>query len=420
MNDDLTQAELILQNAVAAGEKCDLKDTENINHPDEISGSACSDNLIIRASFLKKVLIDSTAAQSNTAVHLIGATVKGQINLSGVSLRRPVFISESKFIPDSTGYDDSGIVATDSHLATLYLDRCVIDRSTNTDGSARYAVDMSRAMVDGSILLINSSLGGSVRAVGAVISGDFNLHGSKIGSKGTIEADRVRVSGQVFCREGFICEGGVRFPSARIGIDLDFRNGIFKSYKKYVAPVHINRAIIGGFCSFQNAKIYATGRNSIEGEDITLGTWLNLADGFRARGTVLLRRSTIGGNLNCQRGRIRRQINDVDQYAIDIENAQIGDYVFFRNATTLVGSIRMVGASIGANLEIGRSLLLNRYRVALNAERANISGNIMITPDATIVGGINMTGVTVEVVFYSGTLKFDRPILQDLLISISK
>jgi hypothetical protein len=117
---------------------------------------------------------------------------------------------------------------------------------------------------------------------------DFTLHSMELpeldlqGSwADTIQADRIKVHGSVFLRNGFRAENEIRLLGAQIDGDLDCTAGTFLGRRQ------VGRSRSGKALSAERARV--TGN-------------VFLRDGFRAEGDVSLGLAQIGGDLDCTAG----------------------------------------------------------------------------------------------------------------------
>jgi sRNA-binding regulator protein Hfq len=131
---------------------------------------------------------------------------------------------------------------------------------------------------DGEVNFLNAEIGGNLECDNATLRGAPLVGVS--GSGSALQADGINVKGNVFLREGFRAEGGVRLLGAQIGNTLECGNSVFTNPS-------------GG-------ALYAD-RINVKGS-------VFLRSGFRAEGEVRLLNAQIGSNLDCTSGTINGQL----------------------------------------------------------------------------------------------------------------
>jgi len=189
----------------------------------------------------------------------------------------------------------------------------------------------------------------------------LNLSGSF--SKG-IRADRICVRGGVFLRNGFECEGAVRFSLARIGGHFSCINS-----------------------SFKNA-----GDVSLTLENSTIRGSAFLRHGFSSIGEVRLQGAEIGGSIDCQGA----SLFNPDGHALNAEGVSVSGSVVLSRGFKSKGVVRLLGANIDEDLDCHAGLFENPEGVALGADSSNIGGNVLMTSGYTAFGETRFINVTVD------------------------
>jgi hypothetical protein len=181
-------------------------------------------------------------------VRLVGASIGGQLNLNGGTLRNPdgpALIVDRARIGDvfcNEGFDATGqfrLVQSDIQ-GSLVLNG---GRFSNPGGDA---ISADGARVAGAVFCGEGfSATGAVRLTAAQIDGTLELSGGTLSNPdGTaLIANRMRVAGSVFCRSGFVAAGTIGFDGATIVGQLDLTGGGFSEPSGYA--VSAERATIG-------------------------------------------------------------------------------------------------------------------------------------------------------------------------------
>ncbi len=194
----------------------------------------------------------------------------------------------------------------------------------------------------------------------------LNLRGTHVNG---INGDGLSVLRNVFLDEGFKSEREVNLSRARIGGDLNCRNG------QFLNPG--GRAL------------------SADGAEI-LGS-VFLSEGFRSKGEIRLPGVKIGGDLVC----FSSQFVNENATAILADRARItGDVQLARttrsnNRFRSFGNVRLVGTTIGGNLSCRGGSFMNKDCDALNAERAQINGYVFLDEDFAAMGRVSFFGANI-------------------------
>ena len=186
---------------------------------------------------------------------------------------------------------------------------------------------------------------------------------------GPITADGLQVDHALHMRNGFRASGEVRLLCARIGANFDCQDARFSNPNEY------------GF--------------ALGADGIIVTHDVMLRDGFEARGGVRLPGASIGGNFDCGNGRF---INpDAKAYALTADGINVTGNVFLRHDFEADGGVRLLGATIGGNLDCdnGRFIEPRPYGCALIAERTAVTGSVFLSNGVHAIGKMNFTASSV-------------------------
>ncbi len=196
--------------------------------------------------------------------------------------------------------------------------------------------------VTGSVFLRNGfSSEGEVRLLGAEIGGSLECDGSTFknpaqkdvpGSGKALFADRIKVTGSVFLRNGFISDGEVRLLGAEIGGNLDCERGMFKN------PAQKEVKGSGDALSADGMKVKGS---------------VFLRNGFSAEGEVRLLGAEIGGNLDCVHGTFHNPAQKEvpgSGKALIADRIKVTGGVFLSDGFSAEGEVRLPGTEIGGDL----------------------------------------------------------------------
>ena len=367
--------------------------------------------------------------QAEGNVSLVGATIGGDLNCSGGILSNPTGSALSCDGASITGKISlSDCFKADGNVslvgATIGGDlNCSGGILSNPTGSA---LSCDGARITGKVSLSDCfKADGKVSLVGATIGGDLNCSGGILSSpKGSaLSCDGASITGNVSLSDGFKADGGVRLLGATIGANLDCDGGILSNPTgnalscdgaKITGNIFLNntfradgkvsllRATIGGDldCSagiLISSAIYSSGiligradsSMSCDGAKITGNVILN--NGFKAEGEVRLVGATIGEDVNCDSGILMGGGGP----ALSCDRATVAGNFFLRYGFKTEGEVILVGATIGANLDCDGGILSNPTGNALSCDGAKIMGNVFLNKGFKAEGEVRLVGATI-------------------------
>jgi hypothetical protein len=377
------------------------------------------------ASMIDQGIFLCDGFRSNGTICLEYATTKGRVDCSGGQ-----FINSGGDALDADGIEVRGDVLLDNGFKAEGMVSLV---GANIGGNLEcnqgvfsnagsVAINAERLKVGGDVFLCKGSWGKSskVRAEGFIANGEVKLGRAEIG--GTLEctgglfnnsgspqpainAKGLVVTGDVLFHDGFKAQGEVDLVGAGIEGNLECNKGVFTNYYGGVA-LDAERASINGDVFLCEESWSEDGHCS--------------AEGFKAIGEVKLVRAVIGGDLNCIGG-IFRYASGVDsiangietKYSINARGLKITGSVLLSEGFSSKGKVDLAGALVGGNFEFNSGEFINKGEVALDAERAKITGDVFLCEGRwrrskpievgcfRIEGNINLIGVEV-----GGTVKF--------------
>ncbi len=258
---------------------------------------------------------------------LRGCCFAGQVMLTEVSAKSLDF--ESCYAKAIAGKHAkiSGGVCLGSGLrscACVALPHAIIEGKLSCEGSTFFsedglAIDCGAARIGGDVCLNGGFLSeGGVSLAGAAIGGDLNCAGGTFrnrtadGKGVALDCKDAAISGSAVLANGFLAEGMVSFPEAKIGGVLNCRKGTFANHTGDGKAKAL---------SFEHAQI----------ED---GVYLR--DGFLAEGEVRFYAARVMANFECTGGRFNNPVS-----------LEAGSKAVWNNALSLVR------ANIGGVLWLG-------------------------------------------------------------------
>ena len=351
----------------------------------------------------------------------------------------------------------------------LVLAWCALESVTLIDASARTlafndsviggfvtdrlrSFDADRLKMSGSLLMLNVKAIGQVGLLGADIDGDFECDGAEFDNpKGyALSADRIKVKGSVFFRNGFKASGAVRLLGADIGGDLScigakFNNpacyvlnanlflltgialhadgikvkgGIFlRAGFKAVGEVRFLGAEIGGNLDCGGAEFNNPGGNSLHADGIKVKGSVFLRNGFKASGAVRLLGADIGGGLSCIGAEFKNppcyvlnaDLCGFTGIALHADGVKVKGNVFFRDGFKASGEVRLLGADIGGGLECDGAEFDNPKGYALNADGIMVKGSVFLRYGFKAVGAVRLPGTNIGGDLDCGDAELNNP-----------
>jgi hypothetical protein len=130
---------------------------------------------------------------------------------------------------------------------------------------------------------------------------------------------------------------------------------------------------------------------SLAGDGMTLRGDVYLDNGFRAEGTVRLLGAKIGGDLDCTGGAFKNPGKD----ALHSDRADVEGSVFLRDGFSAEGMVRLLGAQIGSDLDCSGGTFKNPGKHALTADAADVKGGVFLNNGFNAEGTVRLLGAQI-------------------------
>jgi hypothetical protein len=280
----------------------------------------------VRARFLLSLLCDAVDLEPDLVgeINLHGARVIGKLGFPGVAFKHRLQLNNC-YVPD-------GIELTGGTAQTLRLEGCRVA-----------AIYLLGAKIDGSLTLSGAHVGGTGRRA--------------------ISADRLALTGNMYCNEGFQAYGEVVLSGASIGGQLIFRGA------------HLN----------------GNGESALTADGLKVTDAMFCDEGFQACGEVRLVGARIGGQLHLSAARL----DGNGEPALTADGLTVSDSVFCRQGFQADGQIRLTDARIGDELNLMGAHLDGKGRPALTADRARVTGNMLCSEGFQASGEVRLAGASI-------------------------
>jgi hypothetical protein len=302
----------------------------------------------------------------------------GEVRARGVRIDGSLDISGVSPLADVAWFDAHAAVVDGDLLGRGARLQIPPPRTGVAHRDARYALRLSGAEIRGSLDLM-----GGFTAIGGValdtahVTGDVVARGARIGAGegDAIGAQAARFDGVVIMGDGFVAAGVIWLMGARIAGTLDMN-----------AARLVNRSEDG-----QGVVLAA--------DTAEIGGSVLLRNGFSAEGAISLRGARIASSLECDGANLTNQTVDGAGIALAADHAVIGGAVLLRNGFAADGVVSLIGTRIGGNLECDGGRLTNATPngtgVALAAENAEIGGAVLLRHGFVVYGGVSLLGATI-------------------------
>ncbi|MEP1429813.1 MAG: hypothetical protein ABJO58_10145 [Rhizobiaceae bacterium] len=233
---------------------------------------------------------------------------------------------------------------------------------------------MQGAWIEGDVDLFGATVNHELILLGCHIAGDVKLMRCKARSidlSGTaingLNAEGLQIAGDVDLLDGFQARGPVILSGARIGGDLDCRDGAFldeiaaltaenttitdncilNNGFLAVGTVNLGGAAIGGRLSCSDAT-FSCRDHALYAPRIKVADNVNLGDNCRVAGQISLHGAEIGGDLTFTGGAFDRRVKWEkirEVICINLRNAKIEGTLFWRQIQIARGELNLAGAS---------------------------------------------------------------------------
>ncbi|NOR66916.1 MAG: hypothetical protein GQ528_06140, partial [Woeseiaceae bacterium] len=129
---------------------------------------------------------------------------------------------------------------------------------------------------------------------------------------------------------------------------------------------------------------------ALSADRLKIGGGIYLHNGFTAEGEVRLLGATVGGNLECDNG----QFINKGGIALNADGVKVGGYIFLLRFKA-EGGVWLLNATVGRNLECQMGQFINKGGKALNADGLEVAGGVFLHEDFNAEGEVRLLGATV-------------------------
>ena len=330
---------------------------------------------LVRAGFLVSLLCGAVEVEPGLvgAVNIEGACVIGELGFPQVTFKHRLRLHNC-YVPD-------GINLEEATVRTLLLDGCRI---------------------------------AAIYLLGAKIDGSLTLSGAHVGGKGrrAMAADRLAITGNMWCDKGFQAYGEIGLSGASIGGQLIFRgahldgngepaltaDGLKVTDAMFCdegfqacGEVRLVGASIGGQLHLDAAHLDGNGEPALTADGLTVTDSLFCRQGFQADGQIRINDARIGGELNLSGARL----DGKGRPALTADRARVTGNMLCSEGFQASGEVRLAGASIGSQLNFSGAHLDRKGGPALTAEWLSVTGNMYCNEGFRALGTVNLSSASI-------------------------
>lgn len=353
-----------------------------------------------------------------------GAQLNG-VNADGNALHA-VGISIGQNLQIYAGFSAAGAICLTDAEITGNADILGAQLGVNPAGSSLAATGMKvgGAMVLGDGLTAAGviEVRGTQIAANFVFQGDTRIDGANAEGN-ALQADALKVSGNLFIRGSFASRGAVDLVDAEIGGNLECRGVHLRGRNQKGSALHAERITVGsqvyldqgfradGAIYLLGARIngnlecrgahVGSGNNghALYAERMTVGgdVYLDSYPGqrsFTADGTVYLLSAEIGGVLSCRGAQLRA--SGASGGSLFAQRMIVGRDVYLNDGFSASGAIQLKAATIGGSLELAPDRLQPDKRwLAVDATDLKVSGRLRWAPERPVQGQVSLEGAAI-------------------------
>jgi hypothetical protein len=405
----------------------------------------------LEAKQLLAVLLEPTPRLSRgRRLHLRGADISGDVDMRGAALtvacdfeacvfQQPIQLSQTslpslKFrggrLPGLEANQShvagdlllSTTVSSCIHLAGAKVDGAVVVAHADVHGDGTVALDCNRISVGEDFVLgPKTTLGAALQLNNGSIKGNLSCsaHASFPADR-SIDANLLRVDGNVTFDDDYSCAGTVRLAGATIGGRLHFAGGtVSKGAERDYAidgenitvaqnmdldgamtvegPVHLAFATVGAQLCLNEVTLRACGDVALNGQGAQVKGDVVVSDNSSVMGRVDFTGAEINGDLACDHAEFH---NPADR-ALVVERATIGGSMFLRESK-IWGGVGLMGAQVGGDLDCTGAAVHNAGGDAIVARRARIDKDVRLCAAFVAEGTVDLVRIVI-----AGSLRFE-------------
>lgn len=355
---DLTKTEKILWQALSSyrGISFGEGDPRELESPDD-----WGPDRVIRGHVLSEIILRTSQQKDarNYRIQIQWIRVTGCFELSDVEVDLAIYFTRCYFV--------NGIDIRRARLRALHANLCIMEY-----------LDAEGATIDGFFAFGHSVAERGVTLVGCQVTKSVALDGSRVvgDDKPALNADGIKVDGDLFLRRGSASDGAVLLRGASIGGELDCSGSQF---------------------SCPGTDALAADRASVGGNVVLRGLGGSFGR-FHASGEVRFAGARIVGDLDCGGGLFDNEA----RIALAADAADIGGSVWLTGDSDqldrfhAIGEVRLSGSKIAGQLVGDGGRFENSGGIAFGADKVLVAGSAKLGAGFQATGQVRMLSARIS------------------------
>lgn len=370
--DGLSDAEWRILNAFPTGSLVKLGPANVEDDP--MCREGWGPDRLVRAGFLVSLLCGAVEVEPGLvgAVNIEGACIIGELGFPQVAFKHRLRLHNC-YVPDGINLEEATtqtLLLNGCRITAIYLFGAMIDGSlaltgAHLGGKSQRAIAADRLTVSGNIFCDKGFQAyGKIGLSGASIGGQLIFRGAHLDGKGepALFADGLKVADAMFCDEGFRACGEVRLVGAVIR-----------------GPLHLDGAYLDGI---DGPALTADGLSAAD---------IFCRDRFQAHGNIHLHSANIRGALDLRRA----HLDGKGKPALTADGLMVAGNIICNEGFQADGEVRLHSAGIGSQLNFGSAHLDGKGLPALTANLLTVVGNLYCNEEFQADGPVDLSGASV-------------------------
>ena len=243
-----------------------------------------------------------------------------------------------------------------------------------------------------------------IRIKNAIIEGKLQLF--KCSLKGPLELTHCLIKSDIDM-EGITCSGinlSNSYTASIIAEDSIVKNYFRAEQSITKGELDLFYSKIGKALNLNGYKITSNNRITINAESSSIGGSIFMRNGFKSEGSIILKYSTIGINLELHDALFLNNNNKYD--TIDAESITVSQNIFINNSTC-EGRLNLTSANIGKTIECSNATFKNPEKETIDLHDSYIGRDLLMDGSFSSEGVIDLCKATIgkNIVCGGGTFR---------------
>jgi hypothetical protein len=243
-----------------------------------------------------------------------------------------------------------------------------------------HGLDLTNAVIGGSVFIIDSSIQGRVELSSTRISGQLQLRGSTLSAS----AGPGRFAYSHF-RDA---DAAISAPRLTVGAEVTLEDGC-----AVTGGINLSMATLSSLLIESGCSLRAPGRTALDLTNAEIQSTVSIGEEVPVEGTVRLTGAAVHGDLRLDRARLSAP---ADQTLIAAEGARIDGQVRLEELRADGGQLSFRAAVIGSAVEAGGARLHNPGGHTLSLVQASVRGTVRLTNGFQSTGKVVLNRAVVQ------------------------